>query len=216
MAETKVSRPQGEIAADLFGGMFESDIANRDQFVEEGELVRLNTPEAQELFQRYQMLMHDLPRTVDRSTFRNRVANTLYNHDGSSRERQRVMNLANKVDGAFETTLLKPGVQLNQQQAKQAPTEIDLSSVTDAKTGAEVFFAILSTHLVDSAGFNVNEPADSANSRYNGQRVRLTGPETNRLKSLIDELFDRLPLDQRAELRASIAAYLQQAPQEGY
>jgi hypothetical protein len=216
MTNPSVTRPSGELAATTFGGMFDSEIGDREQFVEEGELIRLNTPEQEQLLQRYLGLLGNLPAVLDRSTFRNRVASMLYNHQGSNRERQRVLNLAGRLDGAFQTTLLPPGVQLGQQQATQSPTGFDLSNVKDAASGAEVFRAIVGTHLADSPGFNVNVPADHPHARYNGQRVRLTGPETNRIKSLIDELFREVKPDQVVPLRAVLAEVLQQAPNDGY
>ena len=219
MANPTATRPAGELAATTFGGMFDSEIGDREQFVEEGELIRLNTPEQEQLLQRYQGLLANLPSVVDRSTFRNRVASMLYNHQGSNRERQRVLNLAGRLDGAFQTTLLPAGVQLGQQQATQSPTGFDLSGVRGAASGAEVFRAIVGTHLADSPGFNVNVPADHPHARFNGQRVRLTGPETNRIKSLIDETFAHLARtapDQIVPYRAAIAEVLQQAPNDGY
>ncbi len=216
MSNPTVTRPSGELAATTFTGMFDSEIGDREQFVEEGDLIRLNTPEQEQLLQRYQGLLTNLPAVVDRSTFRNRVAGMLYNHQGSSRERQRVLNLAGRLDGAFQSTLLPTGVQLGQQQQTQAPTGFDLSGVGNAAQAAEVFRAIVGTHLADSPGFNVNVPADHQHARFNGQRVRLTGPETNRIKSLIDELFRTLPPDQVVPFRAAAAEVLQQAPNDGY
>ena len=217
MANPSAARPAGELAATTFGGMFDSEINDRERFLEEGEEIRLNTPEQEQLLQRYQGMMSNLPSVVDRSTFRNRVASMLYSYPtASNRERQRVFNLAGRLDGAFQTTLLPAGVQLGQQQASQAPTGFDLSGVRDAASGAEVFRAIVGTHLADSPGFNVNVPAGHDHFRYNGERVRLTAPETNRIKSLIDELFRAVPPDQVVPLRAALAEVLQQAPNDGY
>ncbi len=217
MAETRVNRSQGEQAADVFTGMFQSEISDREQFVEEGDLIRLNTPETEQLTQRYTGMVQQMPSVVDRSTFRNRVATMLYNHDGSTRERQRVLNLAGRLDGAFQTSLLPSGVKLDQQQAQRAPTGFDLSAVSTPAQAAEVLRAIVATHLADNTGFNVNEAAGSPNAQYNGERVRLTRPETNRIMSLMDELFARMqsPQDVTA-LRAAGAELLTQAPNDGY
>lgn len=217
MAENRVTRSQGEQAADVFTGMFESEINDNERFNEEGQLIRLNTPEADQLTQRYTGIVQSLPSVVERSTFRNRVAQMLYNARGSDREYTRVLNLANRLDGAFQTSLLPSGVKLDQQQAQRAATGFDLSTVTTPAQAAEVLRAIVATHLADNTGFNVNEAAGSANAQYNGERVRLTRPETNRIMSLMDELFARMqsPQDVTA-LRAAGAELLTQAPNDGY
>lgn len=205
----------GEQAAQLFAENFRSQINDHEQFVEEGQVIRLNTPEQNELVAMFGTIVQNLPSTVDRSVLRNRTAALLANHTGSERELVRVRTMAGRLEGAFQTALA-PGVQLNTQQATRSPTGIDLSQVTTAAAAAEVFSAVVGTHVADQAGFNVNEPAESPNARFNGERVRLTGPETNRIKSLIDELMARLPPDQLADFHRAAAEVLATVPNPGY